>query len=219
MRCMEKFTRTMLLVASLATTVSAFAGHGWKRVNYTQSTIFTGIVTVNGKPASSGDVVGIFVNGECRMLSTVFLQNDTAYVSAVLHGEKIETATVQYWCAADNTISKVDTTIISKPSGEINRFPINVKSSSVVEEPIAQTNNPLKSSEFRLYPSPVKNNLMVSNFKDVQSLVVYDNIGNKVVEEGGGKNSFDVSALPTGIYFVTVLSVDGHTVTKRIVKE
>ncbi len=216
---MEKFTRTMLLVASLATTVSAFAGHGWKRVNYTKSTIFTGVVTVNGKPASSGDVVGIFVKGECRMLSTVFIQNDTAYVSAVLHGEKVDTATIQSWSASDNKITNVDTTIISNPSGEIHKFPINIKSGAAVEEPVVTTGDKPKSSEFKLYPTLVKANLMVSNFKEVESLIIYDNIGNKVQEENGGKNSFDVSDLPTGIYFVTVVSVEGKTVTKRIVKE
>ena len=100
MCAMRNFTKTLLIVSSIAGSLSALAGHGWKRVNYTQSTIFTAVVTVNEKPAQAGDVVGIFVDGECRMLSTVFILNDTAFISSVLHGNKPEKTVIKYWSAA-----------------------------------------------------------------------------------------------------------------------
>ena len=76
-----------MLIAAIVIAAKAFAGHGWSRVNYTNSTIFTGIITVNDLPADSGDAIGIFVNGECRMVSTVKVIDGVAYVSAVLHVE------------------------------------------------------------------------------------------------------------------------------------
>lgn len=210
---MKTFTRIVLVFSAIAVAFTAVAGHGWKRVNYPNSTIFTGIVTVNGIPAESGDVVGIFVKGECRMVSTVFVQNDTAYISAVLHGEKTDTATIQYWSRLDDKIYNVDTNIITKPAGEIQLYPIKIKAATT---PTSAKN--ILASELKLYPSPVKSDLNIAYNKDIKSIKIINNIGKEILIFDG-RNQVDVSSLPPGIYFVSITATDGKVVTKRIVKE
>ena len=207
---MEKFTKALLVTTSLVLTFSAFAGHGWKRVNYTNSTIFTGVVTVNGQPAQNGDVIGIFVKGECRMIATVFTQNDSAFVSAVLHGEKVDSATIKYWSSAEDKIYDVDDTIITNPAGEIQRYPINLKSS-------ATSSCIVKSSDIKIYPSSAKSDIFVSTSKDIKNIIIINNIGLKVIDQDDVKQ-VNVASLPKGIYFVSVTTSDGQTITRKIVK-
>lgn len=214
---MRTYTRFSFLASALLLVASVFAGPGWKRVNYTNSTIFTGIVTVNGVPAKTGDVVGIFVNGECRMVASVFTLGDTvAYVSAVLHGESTETATIKYWNSSENKVYDADATITTNPTGEIQNFPIRVKS---VEEPT--NDKSVESVELSLYPTPVQSNLNISFGKDIKNITIVNNIGKLVLSTSKvvkGLNTIDLSGLASGLYFVSITSVDGNVLTKKIIK-
>jgi len=106
---------------------SLFAGHNWTRVNYMHSTIFTAVVTVDGKPAAEGDVVGAFVNGECRMIKPIFINNDTAFVSSVIHGDKPEEVNFKIWIKAEDKTYDIQQTLTSKPDGSIHMFELDVK--------------------------------------------------------------------------------------------
>jgi hypothetical protein len=213
---MEKFTKSLFFVATLATTITAFAGHGWKRVNYTNSSIFTAVVSVNGQPANEGDEVGIFVNGECRMLSKVFVRNDTAFVSAVIHCEKTDTATIKFWSSTDEKEYDVDTTVISKPAGEIDRFPIKVKTAKEIE---IVADEPLMTNlEIVVSPSHAKNDITIMNARNITSVVIYNNIGNVVIKQQGKSKKVDVSSLPSGIFFVEIKTQDQGTVTRKFMK-
>jgi len=212
---MKLFTKSMFLSLAIITTLNVFAGPGWTRVNYTNSTIFTGVVTVNGVPADSGDVIGIFVNGECRMVSTVFNLDGSSYVSAVLHGEKQETATIKYWNAKQQKVYDIDTTITTSPSNEILLFPISLKSSEVSTETktIAATNTLV------IYPTVAKSSITISSSNDIKSIKIINNIGNVVLAfSEPSSNKIDISGLSNGFYFVSVNLKDGSTITKKIVK-
>jgi hypothetical protein len=212
---MKTFLKSVLYIATLVATVNAFAGHGWNRVNYTNSTIFTGVVTVDGIPAESGDVIGIFVKGECRMVSTVFVQNGNAYVSAVLHGEKIDTATIKYWSAKQDKIYDVDTTIATSPSNEILLLPIRIKSEvTTTENKIVPATNTVT-----IYPTIAKSNISIISSIDVNAVTIINNIGNIVLSINEPiTNKIDISSLATGIYFVSVSTKNGSTITKKIIK-
>jgi len=212
---MKVYYKLILFSTLLTFAFNAIAGHGWSRVNYTNSTIFTGVVTVNGAPAANGDVIGIFVNGECRMISTVFNQDGKAYVSAVLHGEKVETATIKYWSLKENKIYDIDTTIETSPSNEILELPINLKSGEVTESKLTETTN-----EIGVYPTNARSFINIrSSSKEVKSVKIIDNIGNTVtIINELESNRIDVSTLSSGIYFVSVLTKDGLVTTKKIIK-
>jgi len=95
--------------------IVATAGPNWERVNYRNSTVFSGIVTINGKPAAVGDIVGAFVGNECRMIATVFIHNDSTFVSAVIHGEMVETISFRIWVKSENKEYNLKETVLSKP--------------------------------------------------------------------------------------------------------
>jgi len=211
---MKNIITSALVTAVFLTTFNVFAAPNWKRINYQQSTIFTGIVTVDGQPAQAGDIVGIFVQGECRMVSTVFIQDGNAYVSAVLHGDRVETATVQYWSATDDNIYNADSTITTKPDSCILQFPIRLKSSNETTGVKV-----ISSSDIKLYPCPIGTELHISTTKEIETVTFYNNIGAVVLSVSNPKqNQICTASLCSGIYFVAITCKNGETKTQKIIK-
>ena len=66
----------------------------WIPVVYTNSSTLIGQVTINGLHAAAGDIVGAFVDGECRGWGEVFMHNNASFVSMNVQGET--TATVDF---------------------------------------------------------------------------------------------------------------------------
>jgi hypothetical protein len=111
----------------LLSIVSLAAGPNWERINYRDSTVFSGIVTLDGKPVTAGDMVGAFVDQECRMTATVFKNNDSSYVSAVIHGEKPELVSFKLWLKAENKVYDLKEKVMSKPSDGIYLYHLDFK--------------------------------------------------------------------------------------------
>jgi len=101
------------------------AGHNWNRINYMHSTIFTAYVFLDGKPASEGDVVGAFVNGECRMIKPIFINNDTAFVSSVIHGDKADEVNFKIWVKSEDKVYDLDEKLTLKPDESIHMFSLS----------------------------------------------------------------------------------------------
>jgi len=214
---MKKFTTT--LSALILSLIVLFANPGWKRVNYTNSTIFTGIVTVDGEPASEGDLIGVFVGDECRMLAEVFVESGTAYVSSVLHGETPgEEAVIKYWSVEEDKIYDVEGIVETKPAGEISLFGINV----VTKEP--NVNNPLEvkgNSDFQLFPIPTINEIAIKSSSKIKSIIINNSIGQKVyvIEDlNSTKTALDLSDYDPAVYFLNITFENGDVKTKKIVK-
>lgn len=123
---MKKFS-IILSALFLIGSLSIYASHNWKRINYMGSTVFSAYVTINGKPAKKGDVVGAFAGDECRMIADVFINNDTAYVSSVIHGIKKETIVFKVWIQEEDSSYTVKETIQSNPGGSIHLHHIDLK--------------------------------------------------------------------------------------------
>ena len=102
------------------------AGHGWERVNYMQSTIFSAQITINGQPASQGDAVGAFVNEECRMIAPVFISDNKSYVSSVIHGDKAEEVEFRIWIQKIDSVIIVPTKVNTQPGGNLLDYKINI---------------------------------------------------------------------------------------------
>lgn len=92
--------KAILTVVTVLLSISCWANSPeWKRVNHIGSTIFTAIVTIDGKPVPATAYVGAFKDGECRMVAPIIMSNDTAYVSSVIHGDVAEDMTFRLWTA------------------------------------------------------------------------------------------------------------------------
>ena len=113
---MKKLT---LVFAFALASIFAFSGPPWERVNYRNSTIFTGIITIDGNKAKEGDIVGAFVGKECRMIAKVFYHNDSTFVSSVIHGEMVEDITFKLWVEADKKEYELKQPMKSAPGESI----------------------------------------------------------------------------------------------------
>ncbi len=200
----------------------SFAQPNWSRVNYPTSSVFTGIVSVNGANATSTDMVGVFVDGECRMIASVFHVNDTSFVSAVIHVDSLgENATIKFWDSQSNSIYELDTLFSVQSHGSIKRFPIEIKSTEIPQEPTSvQTLS--TQDNVRVFPSPFINAIHVSADKIIANVTVYNTIGNMLyVGENINQTTtiIETSHFANGFYLVQVEFVDGSIVTKKLVKQ
>ncbi|MDA3881788.1 MAG: T9SS type A sorting domain-containing protein [Bacteroidales bacterium] len=219
---MKKNTHILLYtLAAVLLSVQLYAQPNWQRVNYTTSSVFTGIVTVNGQNAQDTDTVGIFVNGECRMLAKVFQVNDTSFVSAVIHVDSLgEAAVIKFWDSQNNLVYELDTVLNVQSHGTIKRFPIEIKSEEIPNDiDIVET---VKTQEVLVYPSPFNNSFTISSNIEIQKVSVYNTIGNliTVVDDVNQAQVFVPSShFASGFYLVSVQLTDGTIVTRKIVKQ
>ena len=200
----------------------AFSQPNWNRVNYPTSSVFTGVVSVNGSHAVATDMVGVFVDGECRMVTSVIHVNDTSYVSAVIHVDSLgEFATIKFWDSQSDIVYELDTVFQVQSHGSIKRFPIEIKSEEQPQNPtnidIAKTQD-----EVRVFPSPFINAIHISADKIIENVTVFNTIGN-VLFFGDDINQtatvIETSHFANGFYLVQIEFTDGSVVTKKLVKQ
>lgn len=198
-----------------------YAQPDWKRVNYQTSSVFTGIVSINGFNAETTDMVGIFVGDECRMRANIIHVNGKSYVSAVIHVDFApETAIIRFWDSQTNTVYDLDTFLIVQSHGSIKEFPIEIKSEEIPAEPTSVTlvqNTP----EVKVFPSPFTNSITVSATKTIRKITIFNTIGNALLEIDNvsvAQTIIDTSSFASGFYLVQVELEDGSVVTEKLVK-
>ena len=72
-----------------------------------------------------------------------------------------------------------------------------------------------------MHPNPTNNNLFV-NGKDMQSLELFNTLGQRVLTqtvENGASAEISLSNLPAGIYVLRVVMNGGAVSVKKVVKE
>lgn len=214
----------ILSIAMLALCNVVIAGHNWQRINYTNSTTFTGIVTINGEPVDEGDEIGIFimdsndVNLECRMIAEVFMNGGNSIVSSVIHGVASEQVLIRYWSESEQRMYEFDTTFSTNPGGDLRNVPLNLKTETESTD--------LKESRVEgllLYPSPAVSQVTIDAPKDIAKVSLYDNLGKKVKSiVNNSKTSFlsvNVNDLTEGLYLLTIEYTDATVETERIYKK
>ncbi|MCL2327361.1 MAG: hypothetical protein FWC39_02480 [Bacteroidetes bacterium] len=126
---MKKFI--LLIFVCLPAYLSA--QHGWERVNYTQSMLFSAEVRIGNKAATQGDVVGAFINGECRMVAPVLVINGKSTISSVVHGEtneeleEPEEIVFKLWRMKNNTILTATKTVEMKIGSNAHNYILHFK--------------------------------------------------------------------------------------------
>ncbi|MDG5491293.1 T9SS type A sorting domain-containing protein [Psychroserpens sp. SPM9] len=69
-----------------------------------------------------------------------------------------------------------------------------------------------------VFPNPAKDSVTITSSKEtIESLALYDLTG-KMIHKSFGKNQVDVSALPKGVYLLTIEVHSGQLFSKKIVK-
>jgi len=119
----------------------------WLPVTYPNSTTAYGIVTIDGAPAETGDVVGAFVGDECRDTANVTIADGNAYATLVVSGASSETVTFKLWDASVCAALDIDLTTTTVP-GETLGYPpdflaMNAEASNV---------NPISNNRVEIIP-------------------------------------------------------------------
>ncbi|MDR2204902.1 MAG: BspA family leucine-rich repeat surface protein [Flavobacteriaceae bacterium] len=81
---------------------------------------------------------------------------------------------------------------------------------------ILGTNNSTTSSNLTLYPNPVKDYINFS--EDIKEISIYDTSGKLIQNKKITGKVFDVSYLAIGQYILKIISKDGKTIQKKIIK-
>lgn len=84
-----------------------------------QSMIFSSAIVLSDVTVKPGDVLGAFVGDECRMIATVFLHNDTCFVSSVIHGDVTDTVRFKLWLQDTDTILLLQNSVVLTPGGSL----------------------------------------------------------------------------------------------------
>ncbi|MDP3149075.1 MAG: LamG domain-containing protein, partial [Ignavibacteria bacterium] len=147
-------------------------GPDWKPVVYTNSTTLYGIITINNISAQAGDVVGVFVNGECRGSEEVIMNNDTSYVTMLIQGETVENVSFQIWQASSGKELLVPKQISSDPGGTISFININAVDGLVALYSFNNNLNDETKNGFDLSGSGL--NFVQDRFNNRNSAIAFD---------------------------------------------
>jgi len=196
----------------------------WKLKGYTQSTVALFTVTSDGKPVKEGSVVAAFVNGECRAIAEVKLNNEgTSFVTLVINGEKEEEAQFKIYDAEKKESFGSNLKIRTKPGTTlpgVQKLPFTFITG--ITDPMLPTTTALMNA----YPNPFnpETRIQFSVIKSQNvSLKVYDVLGKEVLtlvdetkEPGYYEIGFNASGLPSGIYFYRMQSGEYVSVKKLL---
>ena len=87
------------------------------------------------------------------------------------------------------------------------------------------TSNPLSNSSFNsskiaMYPNPASTNLTIENNDTIDSISIFNTLGQEVIKTSNASNSVTVSVadLQVGVYMVKIISA-GNTTTQRFIKK
>ena len=96
-------------------------------------------------------------------------------------------------------------------------LPTNVAETVFQNLSIQDNFNP---NDFNIYPNPVKEELNIKTTEDIKKVEIFDTNGRliQLFIQDKNQNSYDVSKLPSGLYFIRISTHD-KIATLKIVKE
>lgn len=171
------------------------------------SLTITGIIDYDDIVCSEGDLLAAFVNGECRgVVQSVYEESMDKYYfyltvfSNTFSGEQVS---FKYFNASQN-ITFEDFDLLEFEEG------LNL---GAVSQPHVITkivsgifNINTKEKVLSIYPNPVKDFVHIEIAQDIESVSIYNSLGQNMYVNNANEKSIDISELKTGIYFMTVFS-------------
>jgi hypothetical protein len=199
--------------ASNCETQTTLCGAPWgSPVIYTTYTRAFCEVTIDGQPAEEHDKVAAFVGTELRGIGDVFISNGVAYAVVSIQGNAIETASFKVWDSSECRELSVNYTTATNPSGTIgaapNYLPIAAQTAGI------DSDNLLKN--INVYPIPTENKLYIQTAGNIQinQIIIYDLLGNKVLDFDKPDNTISIAKLSIGVYFMQIKTQNGNTTLK-----
>lgn len=128
-----------------------------------------------------------------------------------------ETGLIAYYNFEGQTTSAIADQTASANDGTITGFDASLLVDGVYDcigNTLAVTE--VESSEFIVYPNPVKTNLTVQTTENILSINIFNSAGTLVRTEN--KNTFSVESLPAGIYLMQI-QTENETGKVRFIKD
>ncbi|MCF7920661.1 MAG: tandem-95 repeat protein [Candidatus Cloacimonetes bacterium] len=107
----------------LPVAVSSIPGPDWEPVIYTNSTTAYCIVRLDSGNAAAEDIVGVFVDEECRGTGEIFFYEGESRTTIQIQGEMIETCHFRLWNSTSQQILDCDFETETSPGGDIGYPP------------------------------------------------------------------------------------------------
>ncbi|MEH6536451.1 MAG: aryl-sulfate sulfotransferase [Psychroserpens sp.] len=70
----------------------------------------------------------------------------------------------------------------------------------------------------KVYPNPVKSNLIIETEKTIQSILIYDILGKKIEDLAGNIKTISFNDFANGMYLVKIITQDNSIITRKIIK-
>ncbi|NOQ25755.1 MAG: T9SS type A sorting domain-containing protein [Bacteroidales bacterium] len=201
--------KILLFLGMFTQVILVYSAPDWSvnSSDFEYSLTITGIIEHDGIVCSEGDLLAGFVNGECRgVVQSIYEESMDKYYfyltvfSNTFSGEQVS---FKYYNASQN-ITFEDFDLLEFEEG------LNVGG---VSQPYMITkivsniyNINTKEKVLSIYPNPVKDFVHIEIVQDIESVSIYNSLGQNMYVNNANEKNIDLSELKTGIYFISVCS-------------
>jgi hypothetical protein len=93
--------------------------------------------------------------------------------------------------------------------------------SNIIPQTIIGVNEISNNAAFSIFPNPTTGAFVISGMAKQSQLEIYSTLGEKVYSTTifNTKSEMDISAQPSGVYFLKIINPDGRTVVQKIIRE
>lgn len=74
-------------------------------------------------------------------------------------------------------------------------------------------------NQVKLYPNSTRDLIYIDTDLNLQTIEVYNNLGQRILTTNGADNSVDLSAQPAGVYIFRLQTVDGQNAEYKVIKQ
>lgn len=128
--------KKVVFVVFLFSLLFCYADPDWEIVIYTNSTVAYCQIMIDEIHANEGDLIGAFVEGECRGIGNTVVFEGNSYSTLNIQGNIPEIVSFQVWDQSIDTICAVEYTTLSSPGYDIgyppDYLPINAYSGNPI---------------------------------------------------------------------------------------
>ena len=171
------------------------------------------------------------ITGDFTASNKVYDRNTKASILAnnlslvgVISGQE-DVAISELILAFDNAIVGNDKTVSIKRAlltgTDAYKYSISlINSPTTTANIIASGADELNFDNLRVYPNPFTDNICIASQWDISKITLTNLVGQKLIEQNiWGDESFNTSALPRGVYIITIEFTNAGNKTVKIIKQ
>jgi hypothetical protein len=169
--------------------------------------------------------ISLFTDSVIQGNDSRMISNEVSYVYLVPAGtaeviDSLKTAALASNLFYDDTLilptSHLDTMVYCLYAVDLSGNISSADTLSVISGPTGYEN--ILAEDLSIFPNPVSDILYIDTRRNINTLAVFNLLGEKIMEFRGSRNHLDVHALKSGIYFIRIRTENGSTCIKKFRK-